>query len=157
MARGKTSAVLELEEPVPVDEYAPPDEFGPEDVFAIQLRQFKTIEFKRQLKFARGILRGKSGRGWRQWMFDFAFPKFKLAVEIEGLVPRRLLDMETRQMVLVVYGGHATITGIKEDMEKYNAAALLGWTVIRFEQKDVKSRRAIDMTLRVLATKGWRT
>lgn len=156
MARGKTSEVLELQELAPVDEYAPPQRLGPEDVFAIQLRQFKTLEFVQQLRFAKELVRGKAGKGWRQWKFDFAIRKYKVAVEIEGLVPRRLWDRKQQKEVLVVYGGHATITGIKEDMEKYNFAALLGWTVLRFEQKDIKPRHAIDMTLRVLARRGWK-
>lgn len=150
MRRAKASEVVELAEPVPIDEWAPPAKLGPEDVFAIQLRQFPSLEFVQQLRFAHGKLRGKNGRGWRQWKFDFAFPKFKLAVEIDGVCVQRLGGR------LVVMGRHASIEGIRGDNEKLNCAALLGWTVIRFLQSDVKPRHAIDVTLRVLAARGWR-
>jgi hypothetical protein len=103
------------------------------------MRNFPKME--RQLRFAVSV-----GRKWR---FDVAFPEFKIAVEIEGLVVRRLAGE------LVVTGRHGSIAGFKEDCEKYATAALLGWTVLRFEQSMVKSRYAINMTLHVLAARGW--
>jgi very-short-patch-repair endonuclease len=116
---------------------------GPEDLFARQLEPFKTLRVERQLRFAKAM--------GRQWRFDFAFPDFMLAAEIEGIVPRRV------GRELVVGGRHGSVAGIIEDMDKYNVAALLGWTVLRFPQKHVKPRHAIDMTLRVLAARGWRS
>jgi len=54
----------------------------------------------------------------RRWRFDFAWPEQRVAVEIEG----------------GLYGTsrHATLTGYSADCEKYNAAAALGWTVLRY-------------------------
>jgi very-short-patch-repair endonuclease len=115
---------------------------SPEELFKAQCRSFRLPPVAPQLRFAKSI--------GRQWRFDFAFPDYKLAVEIEGLVVMRLAGE------LVVRGRHASIKGIKEDMQKYNTAALLGWTVLRFEQNDVKSERAINMTQRVLASRGWK-
>lgn len=87
----------------------------------------------------------------RLWRFDFAWPEFKVAVEIEGLAVTRL---EGR---LVVLGRHASIDGFREDCEKYNTAALLGWSVLRFEQKLVKPGKALEFTLRMLTARGFKT
>ncbi|MGH8259393.1 MAG: hypothetical protein ACREUG_06845 [Steroidobacteraceae bacterium] len=119
-----------------------PEKLGPEELFAGQLEAFKTLRIERQVRFAKQC--------GRQWRFDFAFPEFMLAAEIEGIVPRKI------GRELVVGGRHGSVKGIIEDMDKYNTAALLGWTVLRFPQKYVKPRHAIDMTLRVLAARGWR-
>lgn len=116
---------------------------GPEDVFASQCRSYQLPPFEQQLMFAKAEL-------GRQWRFDFAWRDYWLAVEIEGLVPRKI------GREIVAGGRHGSIAGIKGDMQKYNTAALLGWTVLRFEQNDVKPRRAIEFTMRVLAARGWR-
>ena len=54
----------------------------------------------------------------RRWRFDLAWPELKLAIEIEGGVWIR--------------GRHVRGRGFKEDCEKYNAAVLLGWKVLRY-------------------------
>ena len=56
----------------------------------------------------------------RKWRFDFAVPEIKIAIEIEGAIfsKSRL--------------GHSSGIGIKNDMEKYNAAQLMGWKVLRY-------------------------
>jgi len=119
----------------------------PEDTFAFQCRAYKLPPFMggdtKQCYFA------KTFNG-RQWRFDFAWPQYLVAVEIEGLVVKKIGGQT------VVMGAHATITGMREDMEKYNCAALLRWHVLRFEQGMVKSGTAIDTTMRVLADRGWR-
>ncbi len=53
----------------------------------------------------------------RKWRFDFAWPEQKVALEVEGGV--------------FIQGRHSRGSGMKKDMEKYNAAALLGWRVFR--------------------------
>ena len=55
----------------------------------------------------------------RKWRFDFALPSHKFAVEIEGGI------MASSRL------GHSTGASIKKDMEKYNAATILDWKVIR--------------------------
>lgn len=114
----------------------------PEDEFEFQLRAHRLPEFVRQWMFAKAEMN-------RRWQFDFAFLPYKLAVEIEGLVVRRI------GRELVVQGRHASITGFKEDAIKYASAAVLGWTVLRFEQSQVKDGTAIEFTMRVLAARGW--
>lgn len=80
----------------------------------------------------------------RKWRFDFAIPEIKVAIELEGgnagnivicnhchrKVGRRL---KNGKYTLVRSGGrHNSITGYRNDCEKYNAAASLGWTVFRY-------------------------
>jgi len=59
---------------------------------------------------------------WRKWRFDFALLDLKIAIEIEGLNPKG----KSR---------HTTVTGFRNDCEKYNHAAIDGWTVIRGDQQ----------------------
>lgn len=58
----------------------------------------------------------------RRWRFDYAWPGRSIAVEIEG--------------GLFVNGGaggrHNRGAGMRDDMEKYNAATLRNWRVFRF-------------------------
>ncbi len=56
----------------------------------------------------------------RRWRFDFALMdgKRKIGVEIEGGV--------------WINGKHVRGKGYENDCRKYNAAALQGWTVLRF-------------------------
>lgn len=72
----------------------------------------------------------------RRWRMDFAWPEYRVAVEIEGGV---------WQM-----GRHNRPRGFIADAEKYNAAAQLGWIVLRFTAKSIRSGQAIDQTLSVL-------
>ncbi len=51
----------------------------------------------------------------RQWKFDFAWVEYKVALESDGGA--------------WVGGRHVTGTGYAEDIEKRNAANLLGWHV----------------------------
>lgn len=133
----------------------------PEELFAMHCRMFGLPEPERQLRFARELTRRSPTTGKltpRQWRFDFAWPQYLVAVEIEGLVMVRITDPATVRKLgtrYVVLGGHASPAGIRRDMQKYNAAALLGWYVLRFDQDDVASKRAVEMTLRVLAARGW--
>lgn len=133
----------------------------PEELFALHCRMFGLPDPERQFRFARELTRRSPTTGKltpRQWRFDFAWPQYLIAVEIEGLVMVRITDPATVRKLgtrYVVLGGHASPAGIRRDMQKYNAAALLGWYVLRFDQDDVASKRAVEMTLRVLAARGW--
>src|SRR5690349_12801706 len=82
--------------------------------------------FEREYVFAHSI-----GRRWR---FDFAWPQYRLAVEIEGLVVMRIGGE------LVCKGRHASIQGFKDDCEKYAWAVFFGWHVMRFEQSKAKAK-----------------
>lgn len=54
----------------------------------------------------------------RKWLFDFAWPDSKIAVEIDGLVHSGK-------------GAHQTVQGILADAEKNEAALRAGWKVYR--------------------------
>jgi very-short-patch-repair endonuclease len=106
-----------------------------EETFAAQCRRYRLPPYVRNHKFA------KEAYG-RLWQMDFAWPDLKFYVEIEGLVPQRLkcisYDKEGNQVItdrMVVMGRHASISGIIEDMVKYNHATKLGWRQLRVPQK----------------------
>ncbi len=64
----------------------------------------------------------------RRWRFDFAWPDKMLAVEIEGGTWSR--------------GGHNRGGVYQSNCDKYNAAILLGWRVLRFTGDDVRKAPA---------------
>lgn len=66
----------------------------------------------------------------RKWRFDFAWPDWKIAVEIEGGT--------------FSGGRHTRGVGFADDCRKYNCAALLGWRLFRFTTGQVKAGYAID-------------
>lgn len=72
----------------------------------------------------------------RKWRFDFAWPEHKVAAELEG----------------GIYSGgrHVRGTGFVKDCEKYNAAALLGWRVLRFTARDLVRGGAVLTVLELL-------
>lgn len=75
----------------------------------------------------------------RNWRFDFAFPSLHLAIEIEGGARSG--------------GRHTTGSGFAADCEKYSAAAILGWSVIRATGEQVKNGQAITWTITALRTR----
>ena len=68
----------------------------------------------------------------RRWRFDFAFPRIKLAIEVEGR------------------GRHQSFGGFEKDAEKYNAAVKLGWRVLRYTPAMVMRGDAINDVLEIL-------
>lgn len=78
----------------------------------------------------------------RKWRFDFAFPNEKVAVEVEGGIWMSQHGGKSR---------HFTGTGAIADMEKYNNAAALGWSVIRTTPNKLFSEEIlnfIDQTIK---------
>jgi very-short-patch-repair endonuclease len=117
------------------------------DHFARQIGMVPNLVAEREHQFAKAKMQ-------RNWAFDFCFRQYMVAVEIEGMAVQ-LRCPKCFGHELIIRGRHGSIGGINEDMVKYNSAALLGWTVLRFATKDVKPRRAYDMTMLVLAARGW--
>jgi len=65
----------------------------------------------------------------RLWRFDWAWPSRQVALEIEG----GFFGGGKRCPVCGQYPrkGHASVSRLKSDCDKYSFAAVLGWTVIR--------------------------
>ncbi len=97
-----------------------------EERFARDLRALKVLEAQREYRFAPP----------RMWRFDFAWPEQRFAVEIEGGVWTN--------------GRHTRGSGFVADTEKYNAAALAGWKVLRFTEKSVRDGSAVELVAQVL-------
>ena len=66
----------------------------------------------------------------RRWRFDFAWPDRLLAVECEGGTWAN--------------GRHNRGAGYANDCEKYNAATLAGWRVLRFESEWITHGAALS-------------
>ena len=67
----------------------------------------------------------------RRWRFDYAFPDFKVALEVEGGV--------------FTGGRHTRSVGFMKDIEKYNTAAMLGWTVVRTVPDELYTGKTLTM------------
>jgi hypothetical protein len=67
----------------------------------------------------------------RNWLFDIAYPAQRLAVEIEGGIFAKGSAKPCPVCKQRKRGAHGSVTGILRDIEKYNAAVLLGWRVLR--------------------------
>jgi very-short-patch-repair endonuclease len=67
----------------------------------------------------------------RKWRVDFAFVDKKLMIEVEGGSWNG--------------GRHVSGSGFEKDAEKYNEAAILGWTVIRVTGKMINSKDLVAL------------
>ena len=90
-----------------------------EEKLALHIRAWGLPEPEREYRF----------HPTRRWRFDFAWPTFMVAAEVEGVSPAG--------------GRHQHIAGFEADAEKYNAATLAGWKVLRFTQSGVRLGEAI--------------
>ena len=66
----------------------------------------------------------------RKWRFDLSWPDIKFACEVEGGT--------------WIQGRHSRGAGMEKDMEKYEAAMLLGWTVYRVSGGMIKQGKAVE-------------
>lgn len=74
----------------------------------------------------------------RRWRFDYAWPSHRVALEIEGGVFAK------------VQGRHSRGAGFRNDLEKYNTAATLGWRVVRVLPEQIHTH-AVDWVQRALS------
>jgi hypothetical protein len=72
----------------------------------------------------------------RKWRFDYAWPDFKVALEVEGGV--------------WTGGRHTRGAGFLKDIEKYNAAGVAGWTVLRCTPDGLYTPTTVAMLREVL-------
>jgi len=103
-----------------------------EETLAIELKHHGVPPFKRQFRF----------HPTRRWLLDFAWPQYKVAVEVEGGT--------------WIGGRHTRPKGYAADCEKYNEATLQGWSVYRFTRDSVLDGRAVEVIREALvqATDG---
>lgn len=72
----------------------------------------------------------------RMWRFDFAIPELLIGIECEGGI--------------FTNGAHTRGKHYESDMEKYNAASLLGWRVLRFSGDMIKNGYATTIIGRTI-------
>ena len=65
----------------------------------------------------------------RRWRFDFAWPRSKVAVEVDGGIYSR--------------GRHVRGKGFERDAEKRNAAVVAGWRLLHFTPRQVRNGAAV--------------
>jgi very-short-patch-repair endonuclease len=104
-----------------------------EDELEFHLKAYK-IDYRREVTF----------HPTRKWRFDFTVPAHKLAIEVEGVTSYGKNKNGTMKL-----GRHQTAKGMEGDLEKYEEAMRLGWSIYRCSQKMVKSGRAIE-TINIL-------
>ncbi|WP_263079249.1 endonuclease domain-containing protein [Endozoicomonas sp. Mp262] len=86
-----------------------------------QIRAAKLPEPKREYRF----------HSKRLWRADFAYPKLKILIEVQGGV--------------WVNGGHSRGSGQNKDFEKFNAAQLEGWSVYQFTTNHIRTGMALEV------------
>lgn len=106
-----------------------------EEDFAYQCRAMRLPEPIRQFPFAREMD--------RRFTADFAWPKYRLLVEIQGGIWRP------------GGGAHSHPIDIERDVERQQYVAVLRYTMLPLLPKQVKSGFGIELTQRVLERLGW--
>lgn len=104
-----------------------PNEF--EAKLALELKALK-IDFEQEFKF----------HPRRKWRADFHLKGRMILIEVEGGIWSG--------------GRHTRGKGYIGDMEKYNAATMLGYQVIRFSTEQVKSGLAIQQIEKMVGDLG---
>ena len=97
-----------------------------EDSFALQMRALKLPEHKAEYRF----------HPVRRWRLDFAFPEYKIGVEIDGGT--------------YAQGRHTRGKGFNGDCHKINSAICLGWRVLRGDAEMVNNGDLLDYLIQAL-------
>lgn len=88
-------------------------------VFELTLKTIGLPSFEREYRFST----------LRKWQIDFAWPDYKLAVEIEGGA--------------WIQGRHNRAKSFLLDIEKYNTLALHGFWLLRFTPQQIETGEAV--------------
>lgn len=75
----------------------------------------------------------------RLWRFDYAIPDLRIAIEIDGGI--------------WINGRHNRASGYLGDMEKFNAAATLGWVVLKFTPREQYSAQTLNLITETIANR----
>ena len=83
----------------------------------------------------------------RKFRFDYAILDKKIAIEQEGGVfkKRKYVDKRTGELITTTGGRHNSATGFLNDIEKYNAATLLGWRVFRVTPEKLLTSETLNL------------
>jgi very-short-patch-repair endonuclease len=76
----------------------------------------------------------------RRWKFDYACPERKIAIEVEGGVWNN--------------GRHTRGKGFIGDIEKYNNASVMGWTLIRVTPDTLLTNETIEFVRQAVDSKS---
>lgn len=79
-----------------------------------------------------GMIREYRFHKTRKWRLDFAWPDRKIGLEVQGGI------------WLGKSGGHTSGIGRARDMEKMNAATLLGWRILEVTSSHIKNGEALE-------------
>jgi hypothetical protein len=101
------------------------------DTLLFQIRATKLPAPTLEYRFARNL------KPPRQWRFDLCYQERMLAIEVEG--------------GSWIGGRHTRGSGFEEDCEKYNEAAITGWSVLRVTGDMIASGKALGFIERALA------
>ena len=100
----------------------------PSDAFTLLCRKELGVRCEKEWRF----------HPVRKWRFDYSIPKYKIAIEIDGGV--------------WTYGRHNRSAGYLADMEKFNAAAALGWVVLKFTPQQQYTRKTLEIIRQTIKT-----
>ena len=76
----------------------------------------------------------------RRWRFDLAWPAHLVALEVEGGI--------------WTGGRHTRGSGFKRDVEKYNAAAVLGWRVLKCVPRELRTAATVETVRQAIGSKA---
>ena len=74
----------------------------------------------------------------RKWRFDYCIPEIKVAIEVEGGIWTQ--------------GRHIRPKGMLGDMDKYNAAAIMGYKVLRVTPDTLFNLSTFEMIVQSVKT-----
>lgn len=100
--------------------------------------------------FAKSVRRRRPDGSWSrplQFAFDFAWPDYKIAVEVDGA---GYMVRRTSSGQMIAIGSHSSAS----DYEKINVAMSLGWSVFRFRVRELKDNPAPLIALVALNVYG---
>lgn len=75
----------------------------------------------------------------RRWRADYAILKYKILLEVEGGI--------------YIGGRHTRGVGFKNDMDKYNSATSMGYSVLRVTPSDLMKTSTLDLIKETIKNK----